>query len=117
MTSATETEERGVETMAEPLCVVRGLVFREGTYWASLVLNFDIATVGDTPEQAMRAAIELSADRIREGLREGKSWDEIQRPAPLRYWLRFWWETTKHTIRRRLRDGYQTFEAPIPLGC
>jgi hypothetical protein len=116
MGTATKSRER-VGTMSTELCIVRGIVFKEGDYWASMILNFDIVTAGDSPREALDAALAVATARVREGLAAGKSWEELQRPAPRRYWLRFFWESWKHTVRRRLRDGYQTFETSLPLGC
>lgn len=65
---------------------LRGMARREGEYWASIVLDYNVVGTGDTPEDAISRSIRMTQAYIEEGRKLGRTLAELRRPAPL--WLR-----------------------------
>jgi hypothetical protein len=101
-------------------CRLHGLARREGDFWVSIVLDYDVIGTGDTPDEAIRTSVELAVSYIKEQLATGKELGALRHPAPLRYRLRYSWLRIAHAIRSHW-DGPShgvTFDEPLPaLGC
>jgi hypothetical protein len=63
---------------------LRGIAKREGDFWASIVLDYNIVGTGDTPEDAIKRSLWMTRAYIEEGRKAGSSLAELRRPAPLR---------------------------------
>ena len=61
--------------------MLRGVVKREGDYWASIILDFNIVGTGDSPEDAVARSIWMTTAYIEEGCALGKSLASMRRPA------------------------------------
>jgi hypothetical protein len=64
--------------------MLRGLARREGDYWASIVIDFNVVGTGDSPEDAIMRSIRMTVDYLEEGCAAGKKIRELKRRAPLR---------------------------------
>jgi hypothetical protein len=97
---------------------IRGMAVREGDRWASLVLDFDIAADGDTPEEAIRRSVDMTMTYLRSCKAEGRSLADCRRPAPLGCWLRYYWLFLYNNTSRGLRNGGGgAFDMPLPMAC
>lgn len=85
--------------------------------WVAICLDFDLAAQGETFEEAKGKLDAMIDDYVRE------AWDGEDRPyadallnrrAPLRYWLRFWWFAFRRRIRRH-DDTHRPFNGRLPL--
>ena len=66
---------------SKPL-MLRGVVKREGDYWASIVLDFNIVGTGDSPKDAIALSVWMTMAYIEEGCAAGKSLASMKRPVP-----------------------------------
>jgi predicted RNase H-like HicB family nuclease len=102
-------------------CRLHGLVRREGDFWVALVLEFDVMGTGDTIEQAIRMARELTIEYVHEQRDLGRSAREIaKRHVPRRYWVLYY---ALRALGRTLPDHDHhtstraTFRELAPLPC
>ncbi len=104
--------------MPQQIRRLRGYAVRDGSRWASLILDYDIAANGDTPEEAIRNCILMTRSYIESCLEQGKSPSDCRRPAPLRYWLKYLWLFFKHNLPRTVSDdGGGAFDMPLAAAC
>ncbi|NLO27287.1 MAG: hypothetical protein GX113_03775 [Actinobacteria bacterium] len=68
---------------------MRGIVRREGEYWASIVLDYNVVGTGDTSDEAIKSSIWMAEAYIEEGRKLGRTLGELRRPAPLRLRIKF----------------------------
>jgi len=61
--------------------MLRGLVRREGDYWASIILDFNIVGTGDSSEDAVARSIWMTTAYIEEGCAAGRTLASMRRPA------------------------------------
>jgi len=63
--------------------LLRGVVKREGDYWASIVLDFNIVGTGNSPEDAVALSMWMTKAYIEEGCAAGKTLKNMRRPAAM----------------------------------
>ena len=69
--------------------LLHGLIEKEGDRYTALCLELNVATFGDTVEEAeanLREAVELYLEDVREA---GDEIEFLPRPAPQEEWLKF----------------------------
>ena len=100
---------------------LRGVVKREGEYWASIVLDFNIVGTGDTPEDAVACSVWMAKAYLEEGLAAHKSVESLQRRVPLSARARY---QAAHFVSRVLggrmlggREEAMPFERRVFLAC
>jgi predicted RNase H-like HicB family nuclease len=68
---------------------IHALIERDGEFYSALCLELDVASQGETVEEAkanLQEAIELYLEEVYESEIEEEF---IPRPAPMEYWLRY----------------------------
>jgi len=72
-----------------PILQIHALIEKDGEFYSALCLELDVASQGETVEEAkanLQEAIELYLEEVYEsGLEE----EFIPRPAPMEYWVRY----------------------------
>ena len=63
---------------------LRGVVKREGGYWASIVLDYNIVGTGDTPEDAVATSVWMTKAYVEEGCAAGRDLKSLKRATPAR---------------------------------
>lgn len=64
---------------------LRGLVYREGSYWIAHCLELDIVGQGEGPDEAIRQMVELVVAQVEDALSRNDI-DSIFTPAPANLW-------------------------------
>ncbi|NEV64147.1 type II toxin-antitoxin system HicB family antitoxin [Thiorhodococcus minor] len=85
--------------------------------WVALCLDFDLAAQGETFEDAKAKLDAMIDDYVRdawEGEDQPFAESLLNRRAPLRYWLRFWWFSLWSRIRHR-NGTHRPFNGRLPL--
>ena len=100
--------------------VIRSKVFvgREDDQYFALVLDFDIASQGPTPDEAVESVGKLLCSYLESSLKDRLPYDEVRRPVPAILRLKL---HAQAVIRRRMRgvvraDGAQERELEFPAG-
>lgn len=62
-----------------------GIIFREDDGWCSQCIEIDVASQGDTPEEAARNLVEAVQMTIEYALEDGTLGELFARPAPSEY--------------------------------
>ena len=90
----------------------------EPDVWVALCLDFDLAAQGETLEQAREHLDAMINDYVEDAL-TGEDRDHaaalLNRRAPWRYWLRFYWFTLMASLRRRPALAHMPFLESLPL--
>lgn len=101
--------------------MLRGLARREGGYWASIVLDFNIVGTGDSPEDAIVRSIHMAKAYIEEGCEAGKTIRELKRPVPWRARLDYRYLHFRSRLALRKKqdhdDKTRPFSRPLPVTC
>jgi hypothetical protein len=87
---------------------LRGLAKREGDYWASIVLDFNIVGTGDTAEEAIIRSVRMTEAYLEEGHAAGKYFADLKHPAPLRVRADYYLLYLRHRLfagKDHKRDG------------
>ena len=86
-----------------PTLQIHALIEKDGDFYSALCLELDVASQGETIEEAkvnLQEAIELYLEEIHEsGLEE----EFIPRPAPMEYWVRYF-EVEAKEIGTRIKN-------------
>jgi len=86
----------------KPKLVLHNLIEKEGDLYAAICLELDVASQGETAEEAetnLKEAVELFLEAVYE---RGEQNEFIPRPAPVELWLRFF-----EIEEAKLRDQIQ----------
>lgn len=90
----------------------------------ALALPFDIAGFGETRTDAVHDVLLLVEDYLACGFADGKTFEQLRRPSPKRYWWRVFKHSVSSTARRgrppRQRATETVEEIPLPqpaLAC
>lgn len=101
--------------------MVRGVVKREGDYWASIVLDFNIVGTGDSPEDAVALSVWMTKAYIEEGCAAGRSLASLRRPAAISvkatYHLANLLSHVASGHERRSREETRAFSQPVFVAC
>jgi len=68
---------------------IHALIEKNGEFYSSLCLELDVASQGETPEEAkanLREAVEIYLEEVYELDLESQF---IPRPTPMEYWLKY----------------------------
>jgi len=87
----------------KPKLVLHNLIEKEGDLYAAICLELDVASQGETAEEAeanLKEAVELYLESVYE---RGKDKEYIFRPAPAELWNRYY-ELEDARLREQKRD-------------
>lgn len=98
------------------------LIRPDNNGWTAIALPFNVAGWGITPESALKDLRMLVYEYLRMGFREGLTFDEQRRRAPLRFWLIALGHALRFGVRssRSSRDHKHrrsSIWAEVPLSC
>lgn len=90
----------------KPKLLLHNLIERDGDLYAAICLELDVASQGETPEEAesnLKEAVELYLESAYE---DGDEKDFIPRPAPPELWIRFF-EKEEARLREELKSNLE----------
>jgi hypothetical protein len=100
---------------------LRGVVKREGEYWASIVLDFNIVGTGDTAEDAVASSLWMTKAYLEERCAAGETVESLKRAAPVsvkaRYHLANVASHASAARGRRGREKAMPFERRVFVVC
>ncbi len=99
--------------------VIRCIAEREAPdLWVAVCLDFDLAAQGDSLDDARRR-LDIMLNEYVEDALTGEDRDHaetlLNRRAPWRYWLRFYWFSVVDRLRRRPPRSHLPFHETLPL--
>jgi hypothetical protein len=113
-------DRRDVVMESKPL-MLRGIVKREGDYWASIILDFNIVGTGDSPEDAVALSLRMTKVYIEEGCVAGKSLASMKRPAAVSARATYLIARVLSRVlpgrERRSQDETMPFMRPVLVAC
>lgn len=91
---------------------------RSDDQWSLICLEFSLAAQADTLEDAQRLLSEQIVHYLRDatvGQDRAHADVLLRRPAPAKYWLKFWWHQLVSKYFGKVNSTHRAVNSPLPV--